>query len=320
MLYLDYSRSEGEWVPNKHGGRENLEAIDFLREFNHLVHTEHPGVITIAEESTAWPQVTRPPYLGGLGFSLKWNMGWMHDTLNFFKRDPVFRQYHQNDLTFAMLYHYNENFLLPLSHDEVVHGKSSLLGRMPGDDWQRFANLRALYGYQWLFPGKQLLFMGSEFGQIQEWSENRGLDWWLLEMGPYHLGLQRFIADLNALYRQLPALSESDYDQGGFQWVDCSDHLHNVLSFVRRTTDGRGSVLVVLHLTPEIRPNYRVGVPASGRWTEVINSDADIYGGGNVGNLGGTDADTVAMHTMDHSIEIVLPPLSILAFRHDPEG
>src|SRR5437588_1214846 len=223
MLYLDYSRKEGEWLPNQFGGRENLEAVEFLRHFNHLVHTEHQGVVTIAEESTAWPLVTRPPYLGGLGFSFKWNMGWMHDTLGYFSRDPVYRKYHKNDLTFAMLYHHHENFILPLSHDEVVHGKGSLLGRMPGDDWQKFANLRTLLGYQWFFPGKQLLFMGGEFGQRNEWSANSELDWWLLGQGPYHRGLQRFVEDLNRFYRSEPALWEGDYEMEGFFWVDCSD-------------------------------------------------------------------------------------------------
>src|SRR2546422_10214949 len=237
MLYLDYSRKEGEWLPNQFGGRENLEAVDFLRKFNHLVHTEYPGAVTAAEESTAWPLVTRPPYLGGLGFSFKWNMGWMHDTLNYFRRDPVHRKYHQNDLTFAMLYHHHENFILPLSHDEVVHGKGSLLGRMPGDDWQRFANLRTLLAYQWLFPGKKLLFMGGEFGQSNEWNANGELDWWLLDAGPYHRGAQRFVEDLNQLYRNEPALWEGDYDHDGFFWVDCSDHESSVLSFVRQNKE-----------------------------------------------------------------------------------
>src|SRR5882762_1948716 len=230
MLYLDYSRKEGEWVPNQYGGRENLEAIEFLKKFNYLMHTEHPGIITIAEESTAWPLVTRPPYLGGLGFSFKWNMGWMHDTLGYFGRDPVYRKYHQNDLTFAMLYHHNENFVLPLSHDEIVHGKGSLLGRMPGDDWQKFANLRTLLGYQWFFPGKQLLFMGGEFGQRSEWNANAELEWWLLGEGPFHRGLQRFVEDTNKLYKATPALWLSDYDYDGFFWVDCSDHENSVLS------------------------------------------------------------------------------------------
>ena len=315
MLYLDYSREEGEWVPNKYGGRENLEAIDFLREFNHLVHTEYPGVMTIAEESTAWPQVTRPPYIGGLGFSLKWNMGWMHDTLGYFKRDPIYRQYHQNDLTFAMLYHHNENFMLPLSHDEVVHGKCSLLGRMPGDDWQRFANLRTLLGYQWLFPGKQLLFMGGEFGQSGEWSENRGLDWWLLEKGPFHLGAQRFLTDLNRLYRNNPSLYEGDFEHDGFEWIDCSDNVHSVFVFLRQSKTHGDKFLIALHLTPESQSDYRIGVPCAGRWTEVLNSDAECYGGSNVGNLGGKESEDIPMHGQEHSISVALPPTGIVVFQ-----
>ena len=314
MLYLDYSRKEGEWVPNQYGGRENLEAIEFLREFNHLVHTEHPGVVTIAEESTAWPLVTRPPYLGGLGFSFKWNMGWMHDTLRYFSRDALFRRYHQNDLTFAMLYHHTENYILPLSHDEVVHRKRSLMGKMPGDDWQKFANLRALLGYQWLFPGKHLLFMGGEFGQGQEWSENRALDWWLLEQGPLPAGAQRFLADLNQLYRSHPAFWEADYDVEGFQWVDCSDNLHSVFSFLRRTKDGGQQILVVLHLTPELRTNYRLGLPTGGYWRELLNSDAAIYGGSNHGNLGGVQAEEIELHGQPFSAEFTLPPLSVVVF------
>ena len=314
MLYLDYSRKEGEWVPNQYGGRENLEAIEFLREFNHLVHTEHPGVVTIAEESTAWPLVTRPPYLGGLGFSFKWNMGWMHDTLRYFSRDTLFRRYHQNDLTFAMLYHHTENYLLPLSHDEIVHGKRSLMGKMPGDDWQKYANLRALLGYQWLFPGKHLLFMGGEFGQGQEWSENRALDWWLLEQGPLPAGAQRFLADLNQLYRSHPAFWEADYDVEGFQWVDCSDNLHSVFSFLRRTKDGGQQILVVLHLTPELRTNYRLGLPTGGYWRELLNSDAAIYGGSNQGNLGGVQAEEIELHGQPFSAEFTLPPLSVVVF------
>lgn len=318
MLYLDYSRGEGEWIPNKYGGRENLEAIDFLRDFNHAVHTAHPGIMTIAEESTAWPQVTRPPYIGGLGFTFKWNMGWMHDTLNYFKRDPIYRQYHQNDLTFAMLYHYNENFMLPLSHDEVVHGKASLLGRMPGDDWQRFANLRALYGYQWLFPGKQLTFMGAEIGQSQEWSESRGVDWWQLEEGPFHHGIQRFVADLNHLYREHPAFWESDHDNCGFSWVDCSDSRHSVLSFLRQNRDGSSCFLIILHLTPALRTEYRIGVPGGGYWREALNSDSECYGGSNTGNLGGKNSEAIPMHGQQQSISIALPPLSILAFEWQP--
>jgi 1,4-alpha-glucan branching enzyme len=315
MLYLDYSRKSGEWIPNQYGGRENLEAVDFLRKFNHVVHTECPGVITIAEESTAWPQVTRPPYIGGLGFSFKWNMGWMHDTLNYFKREPVFRKYHQNDLTFAMLYHHHENFILPLSHDEVVHGKGSLRGRMPGDDWQGFANLRALLAYQWLFPGKKLLFMGGELGQRAEWNENVQLDWPLLEQGPFHQGVQRLVADLNRLYTGDPALSERDYDEDGFFWIDCTDAEQSVLSFVRQTQDGTRQLLVAMNLTPVPRGPYRVGVPRAGRWHEVLNTDAAVYGGGNVGNLGGVQSAEIPCHGQANSVELMLPPLSVVVFR-----
>ena len=279
MLYLDYSRKEGQWIPNQFGGRENLEAIEFLKKFNHITHTEFPGVMTIAEESTAWPQVTRPPYIGGLGFSFKWNMGWMHDTLGYFRHEPVHRKYHQNDLTFAMLYHHNENFVLPLSHDEVVHGKGSLIGRMPGDDWQKFANLRALLGYQWLFPGKKLLFMGGEIGQRAEWNENAQLDWWLLDAGPFHRGLQQFVADLNQLYAGAPGLWQADYDYAGFSWIDCNDRENSVLSFLRQTPDGVNQLVVILNLTPVPRPNYRIGLPRGGKWKEVLNSDAaDLWG------------------------------------------
>jgi len=315
MLYLDYSRKADEWIPNQFGGRENLEAIDFLRKFNHLTHTEFPGVITIAEESTAWPQVTRPPYIGGLGFSFKWNMGWMHDTLNYFKRDPVYRKYHQNDLTFAMLYHHHENFILPLSHDEVVHGKGSLSGRMPGDDWQKFANLRTLLAYQWLFPGKKLLFMGGEFGQGAEWNENSQLDWWLLDSGPFHRGLQKFVEDLNKLYIASPGLWHGDYDHGGFYWIDCADSENSVLSFVRQKADGSEPIAVILNLTPVPRPSYRIGLPAAGRWREVLNSDAGVYGGSNLGNLGGVTATAYKWHSQEHSAEICLPPMSVVAFR-----
>jgi 1,4-alpha-glucan branching enzyme len=317
MLYLDYSRKEGQWIPNQFGGRENLEAIEFLKKFNHLTHTEFPGVMTIAEESTAWPLVTRPPYLGGLGFSFKWNMGWMHDTLGYFGREPVHRKYHQNDLTFAMLYHFNENFILPLSHDEVVHGKGSLIGRMPGDDWQKFANLRALLAYQWLFPGKKLLFMGGEIGQRAEWNENAQLDWWLLDAGPFHRGLQKFVEDLNKLYAATPALWQADYDHAGFWWIDCNDRENSILSFMRQTTDGSKQIAVILNLTPVPRPNYRIGLPRAGKWREVLNSDAGIYGGGNKGNLGGVMAENISCHGQQHSAEFYLPPLSVVAFTPD---
>ena len=315
MLYLDYSRRAGEWIPNQYGGRENLEAIDFIRNFNRLVHTEFPGVMTFAEESTAWPQVTRPPHLGGLGFSFKWNMGWMHDTLSYFGRDPVHRKYHQNNLTFAMLYHHHENFVLPLSHDEVVHGKGSLLGRMPGDDWRKFANLRTLLGYQWLFPGKKLLFMGGEFGQRAEWNSNGELDWQLLKAGPYHRGLQQFVEDLNRLYLAEPGLWKSDYEPGGFEWIDCLDHLNSVLSFLRKDSERFSELAVILNLTPVPRPKYRIGLPRPGKWLELINSDAAIYGGSNVGNLGGVTAENKTWHNQPCSAEFTLAPLSISVFR-----
>ena len=315
MLYLDYSRKAGEWIPNQFGGRENIEAIEFLKKFNHIAHTEFPGLMTIAEESTAWPLVTRPPYLGGLGFSFKWNMGWMHDTLGYFSREPIHRKYHQNDLTFAMLYHHNENFMLPLSHDEVVHGKGSLIGRMPGDDWQKFANLRALLAYQWLFPGKKLLFMGGEFGQRAEWNENSQLDWWLLDAGPYHRGLQQFVADLNKLYLATPGLWQSDYDPGGFYWIDCTDRDNSVLSFVRQTADGSHPLAVIMNLTPVLREKYRVGLPRAGNWRESLNSDAAIYGGSNQGNLGVVVAENIPCHNQSCSAEFRLPPLSVLVFQ-----
>jgi len=315
MLYLDYSRKPGEWIPNQFGGRENIEAIEFLKKFNHIAHTEFPGLMTIAEESTAWPLVTRPPYLGGLGFSFKWNMGWMHDTLGYFSREPIHRKYHQNDLTFAMLYHHHENFILPLSHDEVVHGKGSLIGRMPGDDWQKFANLRALLAYQWLFPGKKLLFMGGEFGQRAEWNENSQLDWWLLDAGPYHRGLQQFVADLNKLYLAAPGLWQSDYDPGGFYWIDCTDRDNSVLSFVRQAADGSNQLAVILNLTPVLREKYRVGLPRAGKWREILNSDAAVYGGSNQGNLGGVSAEKIPCHSQSCSAEFRLPPLGVLVLQ-----
>jgi 1,4-alpha-glucan branching enzyme len=317
MLYLDYSRKEGEWIPNQYGGRENLEAIEFLKKFNHITHVEFPGVMTIAEESTAWPQVTRPPYIGGLGFSFKWNMGWMHDTLGYFKHEPIHRKYHQNDLTFAMLYHHHENFILPLSHDEVVHGKRSLLGRMPGDDWQRFANLRALLGYQWLFPGKKLLFMGGEFGQSGEWNENSQLDWWLLDAGPFHRCAQKFVEDLNRFYQNSPALWQADYDHAGFQWIDCSDRENSVLSFLRQTTEGKNQTVVILNLTPVPRTKYRIGLPSAGKWKETLNSNAGVYAGSDTGNFGGVMAQAIASHGHQHSAEFFLPPLSVSVFQLD---
>jgi 1,4-alpha-glucan branching enzyme len=315
MLYLDYSRKEGEWIPNQFGGRENLEAVEFLRSCNHHVHTQCPGVITVAEESTAWPLVTRPPYLGGLGFNFKWNMGWMHDTLNYFRKEPVHRKYHQNDLTFAMLYHHHENFILPLSHDEVVHGKGSLLQRMTGDDWQRFANLRALLAYQWLFPGKKLLFMGGEIGQSSEWNANAAVDWWLLSAGPYHVGTQRMVEDLNRLYQAHPGLWEGDFDHEGFYWIDCTDVESSVLSFVRQTKYGQDPLAVVLNLTPVLRNNYRLGLPRAGVWKEVFNSDCESYGGSNQGNLGRVTTEPRPMHRHAQSAPLTLPPLGIVVLQ-----
>lgn len=315
MLYLDYSRKEGQWIPNQHGGRENLEAVEFLRRFNHHVGVEFPGVVTVAEESTSWPMVSRPPWIGGLGFTLKWNMGWMHDTLGYFGRDPIHRRYHQNDLTFAMLYQGHENFVLPLSHDEVVHGKGSLRRRMPGDDWQAFANLRTLLGYQWFFPGKKLIFMGGELGQVTEWDVNGEVDWGLLQQGPFHAGIQRWVSDLNHAYRSEPALWRGDYEADGFQWIDNGDHANSVLSFIRSDRESGGCVLVVLNLTPTLHRNYRVGLPRPGRWVELLNSDATLYGGGNQGNAGGVVAAPVSCHGQPQSAEFVLPPLSVCAFR-----
>jgi len=313
MLYLDYSRKPGEWIPNKYGGKENLEAIAFLQKFNHLVHTEYPGILTIAEESTAWPMVTRPPYLGGLGFTLKWDLGWMHDTLRYFSRDPIYRKYHHNDLTFAMMYRYTENFVLPLSHDEVVHGKRSLIGRMPGDQWQQFANLRALFVYQWTFPGKKLLFMGSEFAQYREWDVNGQIDWHLLE-SPHHKGVQKLITDLNALYRQEPAFFEAEHEPAGFSWIDCTDSLHSVIAYLRHTTSKSRFALVVLNLTPVPRFNYRIGLPLGGKWIEVLNSDSDLYGGSNLGNFGAVTAEPTPWHNQPYSAEFTLPPLAGLIF------
>ncbi|MDB6131131.1 MAG: 1,4-alpha-glucan branching enzyme [Verrucomicrobiales bacterium] len=315
MLYLDYSRKAGEWIPNQFGGRENIEAVDFLKHFNHLVHTEYPGVLTIAEESTAWPLVTRPPYVGGLGFSMKWNMGWMHDTLNYFARDPVHRKFHQTDLTFAMIYHHNENFILPISHDEIVHGKGSLVNKMPGDEWQKFANLRTLLGYQWLFPGKKLLMMGCELGQRSEWNVNGSVEWWLLDQGPFHRGLQRYMEDLNRMYKAEPALHDGDYSTAGFYWIDCKDAENSVISFVRQTGLGTEPVLVVLNLTPVFRPSYRLGLPKEGFWKELINSDSHFYAGSNQGALGGVNSEAVPSHGHPYSGEFILPPLSVVVFK-----
>jgi 1,4-alpha-glucan branching enzyme len=312
MLYLDYSRKEGEWIPNRFGGRENLEAIAFLRRFNEEVYAHFPDVQTYAEESTAWPMVSRPTSAGGLGFGFKWDMGWMHDTLVYMAVDPLYRRYHQDTLTFRMIYAFTENFVLPLSHDEVVHGKGSLLAKMPGDTWQRFANLRLLYAYQYAQPGKKLLFMGAEFAQDREWSHESSLDWHL-EREPAHGGVARLIGDLNHLYRSEPALYQLDTDPGGFQWVDCSDRDQSIVSLVRRSREDR-LVLVVCNLTPVPRTNYLIGVPRGGFWREALNSDSAIYGGSGHGNLGGLEAAPIPAHGRYHSLSLVLPPLAAMFF------
>ncbi|HTM58701.1 MAG TPA: 1,4-alpha-glucan branching protein GlgB [Candidatus Udaeobacter sp.] len=314
MLYLDYSRKAGEWLPNRYGGRENLDAIQFLKRLNEKVYGEHPGIATYAEESTAWPNVSRPTFAGGLGFGYKWDLGWMHDTLDYLARDPVHRPWHQNRLTFRGLYYRSENYVLPLSHDEVVHGKGSLLAKMPGDAWQKFANLRLLFGTQMAQPGKKLLFMGDEFAQGREWDHDSSLEWHLLGQ-PLHRGIQRFVRDLNTLYRGEPALHQRDCEGDGFEWVDCSDIASSIMSLLRRGRDDARCVLVVFNFTPVPRWGYRVGVPWGGSWKEILNSDASLYGGSGQGNLGGADADGVPMHGRSHSITISLPPLSLVAFR-----
>ena len=311
MLYLDYSRKEGEWIPNQFGGRENLEAIDFLHRMNTEAYKEHGDIQTIAEESTAWPGVSRPTYLGGLGFGLKWDMGWMHDTLKYFNHDPIHRRYHHNQLTFRSLYGFTENFVLPLSHDEVVHGKGSLIGKMPGDEWQKFANLRLLFGYMFGQAGKKLLFMGGEFGQVREWNHDGSLEWHVLRY-PVHAGMQKWVGELNRTYREEPALHELDADAGGFEWVDANDSITSVLSFLRKGKSPKDVVLVVLNLTPMIRMQYQLGVPYSGPWKEILNSDAHEYAGSGVGNFGGVQAKDSPAHGRPYSLELTLPPLGAL--------
>ena len=307
MLYLDYSRDE--WIPNQYGGRENLEAIDFLRELNTVVHQYHPGVLMMAEESTSWPQVSRPVHVGGLGFDLKWNMGWMNDTLSYIEQDPVHRKYHHNMLTFSMLYAFTENFLLPFSHDEVVHGKQSMLNKMPGDEWQKFANLRALYGYMFTHPGKKLMFMGCEFAQGVEWNSENTLDWYVLDY-PLHQGIKNLVKDLNKLYHSTPALYRYEFDWQGFQWIDCHDSDQSVLSFLRK--DGDNFVLVVINFTPVTRQQYRLGVPQLGHYQELLNTDSMYYGGSNTGNGGGVHAESIAWMNQPYSISITLPPLATI--------
>ncbi|HZE22308.1 MAG TPA: 1,4-alpha-glucan branching protein GlgB, partial [Desulfobaccales bacterium] len=313
MLYLDYSRKEGEWLPNQHGGREDLEAISFLRQFNSEIYKSYPDVQTAAEESTDWPMVSRPIYVGGLGFGFKWDMGWMHDTLQYMSVDPVFRKYNHNTLTFRMLYAFHENFILPLSHDEVVYGKGSLLHKMPGDDWQKFANLRLLLGYMYGQPGKKLLFMGGEFGQWSEWYHETSLDWHLLEYDR-HAKLQRWVEDLNRFYRQEPALFTQDFTPGGFEWIDCNDMMQSVITFLRWGRDGE-VILAACNFTPVPRHNYRVGVPQGGFWQEVLNSDALNYGGSGQGNLGGVEAAPIPFHGRFNSLNLTLPPLGVVFFK-----
>jgi len=313
MLYLDYSRKEGEWIPNAFGGRENLEAITFLRQLNESAYRDHPGVQVIAEESTAWPMVSRPTYIGGLGFGMKWNMGWMHDTLKYMREDPIHRRWHHNALTFSLIYAFNENFMLPLSHDEVVHGKGSLIDKMPGDAWQQFANLRLMFGYMWAHPGKKLLFMGGEFGQRREWNHDVALDWAALG-DTAHTGLQRWVEDLNRLYRNEPALYQLDFDAAGFEWIDAQDADGSVLCFLRKARDGR-CVLVVANFTPLPRDNYLIGVPRPGYWAELLNSDALLYGGSGVGNQGGAHSVPVAAHGRFQALNLRLPPLGVLVLR-----
>jgi 1,4-alpha-glucan branching enzyme len=316
MLYLDYGRKKGEWIPNRYGGHENLSAIDFIKRLNERVHAEAPGATVFAEESTSWPMVSRPTYLGGLGFGFKWNMGWMHDMLDYMAHDPVHRSYHHDRITFSMLYAFSENFVLPFSHDEVVHGKGSMIGKMPGDEWQRFANLRTLYGYMFGHPGKKLMFMGCEFGQWNEWNHDVSLDWHLLEH-PSHSGLQRWVRDLNTYYRSEPALFELDSDSSGFEWMDCNDRANSLVSFLRHGKNRQRHILFVLNFTPVPRFNYRVGVPDGGEWREVLNSDAPLYGGGGLGNLGKIDASVVPMHGRPFSLDITVPPMAVVVFQKD---
>ncbi|MBX3081171.1 MAG: 1,4-alpha-glucan branching protein GlgB [Anaerolineae bacterium] len=314
VLYLNFGREEGQWIPNEHGGAENLEAISFLRELNEVVYREVPGVVTIAEESTSWPMVSRPTYLGGLGFTLKWNMGWMHDTLDYMKLDPVYRHYHHNQITFSMMYAFSENFVLSISHDEVVHLKGSLLNKMSGDWWQKFANVRLLFGYQYTHPGKKLNFMGAEIGQWSEWSEERSLDWSLLGW-QNHEELQNWIRDLNALYKTQPALYEVDFDWKGFRWIEANDSQNSTAAYIRFAADQNNFIVAVLNFTPVVRYNHRIGVPQAGRYIELLNSDSAYYGGSNVGNGGGLGSEPVTSHGFEHSLTLTLPPLGIILLK-----
>ena len=313
MLYLDYSREQGQWIPNRFGGRENLEAIEFLRQLNTLTHAEHPGSITIAEESTAWPSVSRPTYVGGLGFTYKWNMGWMNDILEYVKQDPIHRRWHHRHVTFSLIYAFSENFILPFSHDEVVHGKGSMFGKIPGDDWQKAATLRALYGFMYVHPGKKLMFMGSEFGQGREWNFDQSLDWHLLDT-PLHAGIRQFVTDLNRVYAAEPALHEQDFEGAGFEWIDCNDNENSVVSLIRRSSSGE-IVVALLSFTPVPRDGYRIGVPVAGTYQELINSDAEVYGGSNLGNAGAVFTEPIASHGHAQSLRLNLPPLGCLLLK-----
>ncbi|MGA7668984.1 MAG: 1,4-alpha-glucan branching protein GlgB [Nitrolancea sp.] len=315
MLYLDYSRKQGEWIPNKFGGRENLDAISFLQRLNQEVFGQYPDVQTYAEESTAWPMVSRPIYVGGLGFGMKWDMGWMHDTLDYFSKDPIHRRYHHNELTFRLIYAFNENFVLPLSHDEVVHGKGSLINKMPGDDWQKFANLRLLFAMMFAQPGKKLLFMGAEIGQWHEWNHDGSIEWDLLQHPP-HEGARRWLEDLNRLYREDPAMHQLDFDNAGFSWLDPNDSENSVLSFVRKARDSDDAIVAIFNLTPVPRHGYRIGVPQMGVWNEVLNSDAELYGGTGVGNYGQVETTPVPWHGQPRSLKLSLPPLGAVFLRH----
>ena len=316
MLYLDYGRRSGDWIPNKYGGNENLDAVDFLRRFNQDVYRENPGAQTIAEESTAWPMVSRPTYVGGLGFGMKWDMGWMHDTLVYMGKDAIYRKYHHGQLTFRQVYAYTENFVLPLSHDEVVYGKGSLLAKMPGDDWQKFANLRLLFGYMYAQPGKKLLFMGGEFGQWKEWNHDESLEWHLLQYEP-HSGVQKWVEDLNRFYSAQPALYELDFEPGGFEWIDCNDSASSALSFIRKGNSTNDMLLMIFNFTPVVRYSYRVGAPRGGFWKELLNSDAPIYGGSGQGNLGGVEARSMSEHGRPYSLTLTLPPLAAIFLKNE---